>query len=498
MDNNKKILIIDDEPINLKLLQKFLEKDYLLSFATDGYKAIDIVKKVKPDLIILDILMPKMNGYEVCRRFKQDEETAKVPVIFISALKESGEKVKGFEAGGVDFISKPFQVSEVLARIKTHLKLCNMQYHLEELVVERTSELASSEARFRAIFENLPIAMALLDLKGNVLVNNSTFEHMIGYTKNDFNDISFTEITHPKDIENDIDFYEEMIEGNIDSYEIEKRYFHKQGHIVWAQINYAVVRDNSHKEIEFIIWMAQDITLRKHTEQQILDYQQRLKSLTSQLTLTEEKERRKLASDLHDHVGHSLALARMQLKGIFESKTETERDVLVKDISSTLLKAMQETRNLIFELSSPIISEYGLSAAIGEWLEEQIEKKYKLKSDFIDHTSKSQKKSLDDNVRDLMYRNVIELLTNVVKHANADKVSVCLSEEGSYLKIIVEDDGVGFDIDEEGHTEKMNKHSFGLFSIQERMSNLGGSFLIQSKPGKGCKVILTAPINLNK
>ena len=141
------ILIVDDEIPNLKLLAQFLAQEgYQVRPAERPQLAIDSALAQPPALILLDVKMPEMDGFEVCRRLKQDERTRDIPIIFISALQDAQDKVRGFEAGGVDFVSKPFQEAEVLARVRTHMNLHNLQLNLAELVDERTAELAESKA----------------------------------------------------------------------------------------------------------------------------------------------------------------------------------------------------------------------------------------------------------------------------------------------------------------------------------------------------------------
>ena len=132
--NNKKhtILIVDDEPVNLKELQLFLENDYNLLFAIDGFKVFDIIKKTKPDLILLDIILPGMDGYEICKKLKSQESTKEIPVLFISCLNESPEILKAFDVGGVDYITKPFKAKEVLARVKAQLTIYSSKHELSE------------------------------------------------------------------------------------------------------------------------------------------------------------------------------------------------------------------------------------------------------------------------------------------------------------------------------------------------------------------------------
>jgi len=256
--------------------------------------------------------------------------------------------------------------------------------------------------------------------------------------------------------------------------------------------NWYTPHKNHEGKIIGILGLSVNITEQKQAEQRLQSYQQRLKALASQLTITEEKERSAIAADLHDHVGQSLALARMQLNGILAADSVLKRTILVKDVSNILLKTLQDTRHLIFELSSPAMNEIGLAAAISEWLEEHITKYHDPKTEFIDDIDDNHRKSLDSNVRALLFRNVRELLTNVIKHSRAHNVRVRLISEGTCIKIIVEDDGVGFDPDAVNTIQKQAE-SFGLFSIQERMADLGGSFDIQSHPGKGCRVTLISP-----
>ena len=122
--SSKTILIVDDKTNNLQLLSKYLQKaNYRTLIAQDGEKAIKTVKSLKPDLIILDIMMPKMDGFDVCRCLKADSETQDIPIIFMTALAETMDKVKGLKLGAVDYMTKPFNEHELLARIKTHLSL---------------------------------------------------------------------------------------------------------------------------------------------------------------------------------------------------------------------------------------------------------------------------------------------------------------------------------------------------------------------------------------
>ena len=122
------ILIVDNDMPSLQTLSRMLvEQGYEVRGTQNGTAALQFVEKDPPDLILLDILMPEMDGYEVCRQLKANEKYRDIPVLFLSALDEAGDKVKGFTAGAVDFVTKPYQAEEVLARIDTHLALSRLR-----------------------------------------------------------------------------------------------------------------------------------------------------------------------------------------------------------------------------------------------------------------------------------------------------------------------------------------------------------------------------------
>lgn len=147
LDRNEKmvgtVLIVDDTPTNLEVLQEVLTNaNYEVLVAIDGESAIDQIQYARPDIILLDVMMPGMDGFETCRRLKANPDTSAIPVIFMTALSETADKVKGFETGAVDYITKPFQHSEVLARVKTQITLSTLQKK-----TRRTSNPAHTQTR---------------------------------------------------------------------------------------------------------------------------------------------------------------------------------------------------------------------------------------------------------------------------------------------------------------------------------------------------------------
>jgi len=142
MEKRPYIMAIDDTPYNLEVLTVILmQMDVELECVESGAKALELIKVRAPDLILLDIVMPDMDGYEVCSILKKDPETSNIPIIFLSALDDIDSKVKAFEMGGVDYITKPFNTLEVVARVKTHLKVHNMLEEMNTLLKESFHEI---------------------------------------------------------------------------------------------------------------------------------------------------------------------------------------------------------------------------------------------------------------------------------------------------------------------------------------------------------------------
>lgn len=150
------VLVVDDAPANLRLLSSMLiEQGYRVRSVISGPMALTASRAAPPDLILLDINMPEMSGYEVCKHLKADERTRDIPIIFISALDETQDKVKAFTVGGVDYITKPFQLEEVLARLETHLSLRNLQKSLQQQIVERDKLIAELDAYAHTVAHDL-------------------------------------------------------------------------------------------------------------------------------------------------------------------------------------------------------------------------------------------------------------------------------------------------------------------------------------------------------
>jgi len=254
-----------------------------------------------------------------------------------------------------------------------------------------------------------------------------------------------------------------------------------------------VLRDEKGSVIA-ILSSGEDITQRKKAELKLLEYQKKLRSLASQLTLAEERERRRIATELHDRINQSLAISKIKLDALRHSVRSGEQARALEEVCNSLGQAIAQTRSLTFDLSSPVLHELGFEAAVASWLAEQVETKHHISTKFEED---GQPKPLDDDVRAILFRNIRELLMNVIKHAKAHNVKVSVHKIGDRIQVHVQDDGVGFE-PVEALAKAARERRFGLFSAKERLEQIGGNLEIESALGQGCKVTMTAPLNQNE
>lgn len=233
--------------------------------------------------------------------------------------------------------------------------------------------------------------------------------------------------------------------------------------------------------------------LKEINDPRIKTYQRRLRRLATELSLAEARERRAIASDLHDNIGQALAYVAqkvtvLQGNAIFSGMEEDFTEIL-----RILDQTIKYTRNLTVEISPPVLYELGFSAAI-DWLAERMEALYNIK---IMAFHNGPPHELSEDVKVFMFKAVKELVFNSVKHAEADEIRIFVEWEEVALKIIVEDDGRGFGKDF-NNSELTDDCCFGLFSIRERLSYIGGRMTIDSSTDKGARVSAAAPYHLDR
>ncbi|MCX6568089.1 MAG: sensor histidine kinase [Candidatus Aminicenantes bacterium] len=235
--------------------------------------------------------------------------------------------------------------------------------------------------------------------------------------------------------------------------------------------------------------LRDEISERLRAEEAIRHSQAQLRRLATELTLAEERERRTIASDLHDHIGQALAVIRARLRQMQSSAMFSGMEKDIEDTLALLDQTIQSTRTLTFEISPPVLYDLGLEPAL-QWLCRQFQKKHGLRAEM---TSEGSGPLVPDDIQITVFRSVQELLLNAVKHARASAVRVHLVRMPTALRVEVRDDGEGYDFSREGAS--MDDHGgFGLLSIRERLRVLGGALRVTSSPGRGAAFILDVPL----
>jgi signal transduction histidine kinase len=233
--------------------------------------------------------------------------------------------------------------------------------------------------------------------------------------------------------------------------------------------------------------LQEEIEIRKEKENDLINHRKRLRALSSELMEAEDRERRQLASDLHDQVGQSLSAVKMYVDGLVASTSAPPLERL-QLIASIVDETIQDIRTLTFELSPPILYELGLSAAL-DWLTEEFQQKYGIT---ITHTCDECTNCNTPATLALIFRTIRELLINVVRHAAAESAEVQVRCTGKGVRLTVKDNGCGMKDPNQKDGENTNG-GFGLFSIRERVINTGGTVVINSSKDTGTAIILTIP-----
>ncbi|MHC4584307.1 MAG: PAS domain S-box protein [Planctomycetota bacterium] len=360
----------------------------------------------------------------------------------------------------------------------------------ENITEHRKAEeaLRQSEQRLKILFEYAPDAICLNDLKGNIVDGNKAAEKIIGYERDELIGKNFLEVGlfSSEQVLRAIAILEKNAMGKPtgpDEFTMNR----KDGSSVDVEIRTFPVKIGNQI---LSLGVASDISARKKAEQKLLEHRAQLKSLASDLSLTEERERHRLATVLHDEIGQSLVFSKLKLDQLRASEPLGELTEALEDVCKHLGKIIHETRTLTFDLSYPILYELGFEVAVKEWLTHEVGEKHGITTQFEDD---GRPKPLEDDIRVLLFRNIRELLINIVKHANAQNVKISLRRISQQIYVSVEDDGVGFN-----PAEVAPNAGFGIFSIRERLEQLTGHLEIESEPGQGSKITMTAPLECDK
>jgi PAS domain S-box-containing protein len=259
----------------------------------------------------------------------------------------------------------------------------------------------------------------------------------------------------------------------------EFRILTKQGLPRWVDYRWGWIRFQGEPAT---LGTAFDISERKRAEEE-------LRLLTTELTLTEERERRRMATFLHDVIGQTLALCRIKIRGLEKASPPEAVVAPLGEVRELVDLSIRNTRSLTFELCPPILYELSFEAAVG-WLGEEFHRQHGI---VFDVRNDPQPKPLSEEMRIILFQAVREIFVNVIKHASARTVSVTIARDAATIRVTVRDDGAGFDPTTLARAGSPGG-GFGLFNVRERLKYLGGVIDVTSAPGTGAVVTIAAPL----
>ncbi len=321
---------------------------------------------------------------------------------------------------------------------------------------------------------------------------NEAAENILGYSKEDL----LGKRTHAFIPQGEWEKRDKLVEKAIankgSAYNYEHQWVRKDGRIIDLGLNIGTLKDSSENVIGLVA-CVRDITERKAMEKKLFEYHDQLRCLASQLINAEEKNQQNIAAFLHDNIGQDLFSLKIKLKMLQDAKSFKESKLYANTMLATIDQLIANARSLTSELSPPILHELGLGAAL-EWLAEQMHKREGIIVQFEDD---GHSRSLEKTINILIFNVVRELFNNIVKHAKAHNVKISIQNDDTSIQVCIEDDGIGFK-PEEVNSPMRDNNSFGLFSIKERLSYVGGHIEIQSKPSQGTRIAIKMPHKLRK
>lgn len=498
MGDKGTVLAVDDTEASLKVLSDILEEaGYSVRSAITGELALRSALYKPPDLVLLDIRMPDMDGFEVCRRLKSEPATRDVPVIFISGMTETGEKVRGFEFGAVDYVTKPYQQTELLARVAAHVglqrarrqvaeqneELRQYRERLEELVVQRTAELRDSNQRLELMsfaLDHVREAAYLIDGNGHFRYVNQEACGAHGYSSDELIGMNMTDIDPDFSPASFARTWDEVRARGVIS--IETRHRRRDGTVFPVEITSSYI---DHEGGALNLALARDISERKDAERRLRESYDLLQKLTSRRESAREEERKRIAREIHDELGQQLTALRIGISTVryTQGKDAPALTEQLRELAAQADEAIRTVRNIAATLR-PFVLDGGIYPAL-EWLAGQFRATTGVACCVTYPVAPC---PLTEKGSMALFRIVQESLTNVARHAGATAVSIVVTRGGGYCRLEVSDNGAGFD------PAAKRAESFGLLGMRERALMLGGDLDIDSAPGKGTRLCVQIPL----
>ncbi|QXP71560.1 PAS domain-containing protein [Polaribacter sp. R2A056_3_33] len=354
---------------------------------------------------------------------------------------------------------------------------------------EARSEIEKAEEMYRILTDNSNDLICLHEVDSSFKYISPSIHNLLGYEQSELLGRKVFGIVHKEDIEPLLKVMSERTSSNMYTDAFSCRVLHKEGHYVWLEfLSSPVYKDNM---INSYISSARDITQWVLAKQEIEVYQSSLQKLTTEMTLIEEKQKKEIATNIHDHLSQSLVISKMKINELKKRPQLKLIDEDLKFIETHISEALENSRKITYELSPPVLYQLGIIEALS-WLFDNVEATHKIAcvvNTNVDNINLDEVKSI------LLYRSIQEVLTNAIKYADASLITLDLDKNELGLDIFITDNGVGFNT---AILSSLHNHSgsgFGLFTVQERIKNIQGKFAIKSKINMGTTVKIFIPLS---
>ena len=469
---NRVVLVVDDTPEILSLVHTLLRDAYQVKSANNGRKGLQIARsEPQPDLILLDIMMPGMDGYEVCTQLKQDPKTRDIPVIFLTAKSETENEERGFSLGAMDYVTKPIGPSVLLARVKTQ--------------ISAHAQRRSLEGMFKDVIEFAPVIFFVTDEELRIVQTNAQAEKHFGYSRQELTGmnlqtllpqcLSFMQVTTSQ-------LHTQPGEAKIDA-NPELTCLRNDGSSFPGSATFSRL-DTLNGLLHTVVLV--NATDKNQTLKRLSETQDSLRELAAINESARENERKNIAREVHDELGQVMTALRMQLS-LMPMQFGADIPGLAGSVDSMKLlvdRAIKGVRNIATVLRPEALN-LGLVPAL-EWLRDEFLRHNSVACEF---EYRGMTDPIDEMRAMLIYRIVQESLTNISRYAKATEVKILVNFSPPDVEVSITDDGCGFD-----PGEVMIKKTFGLLGMRERALTLGGDLMILSRPGRGTTIAVKVPL----
>ncbi len=576
------ILIIDNDPIVYFLVKEILEPEgYSTEHIDSGKTVLDNLYNIKADLILLDIMMPVVDGFEVCSRLKENPVSKDIPVIFLSARDDDDSYSTGFGLGAIDYLTKPIKSLDLILKVRNYLKLSRNEKKLKESelkyrmladynydweywigpdgkyvyvspsceritghsaddfiadpelvlkiihpdhlemyrkhyelhhskrkefevleyqIIDRYGEMKwinevsnpvfdqnkifqgfrgnnrditsrkklensviDNEKKFRNIFHNSIDCIVICDFKHKFLESNLPFQKLTGLTEENIEQLQITNFVHKNDKEQFLKWFISIIRSEIINRPEEFRLLNRKKEIVFMEFNSKVIQFNGK---EAVLSILRDVTERRMVHNRILNT----------VLETEEKERRRFAQDLHDGMGPLLSTIKLYTRSILTAKDQKHKTIAIEKSLETIDDAIAQTKEIAYNISPSILKDFGIVVALKSYVNKFNDTK-NININFNSNLSRRIKLNTEAS----LFRIIIELINNTLKHASANNVLVEIILHEKKLMVHYSDDGIGFELQQV--LEKSQGQ--GLNNIINRTRSIGGEISIETDINQG-------------